>query len=63
MPIRPKPFVLECTKCHWKKIFSPRSDCLMKGIDYVDTCLVCGCRDLDRRAPNKLELLLSKISN
>ncbi len=63
MPIKPKPFVLECPRCHWKKVFSPKSDCLIKGIDYVDKCPVCSCSDLARRAPSTLELLLSKISN
>ena len=42
MPIKPQPFVLECPKCHWSKAFAPKSDCMIRGLDWVSECPVCG---------------------
>lgn len=61
MPIRPAPFVLVCNQCHWSKTFAPRSDCLIKGLDYVEQCPVCGCRELNRKEPTTSDLLIMKL--
>lgn len=57
MPVKPKPFVLECTQCHWEKVFAPRSDCFIGGVDFVQQCPVCGNQSLKCRKPNAIELI------
>ncbi len=37
MPIPPKPFMLQCPACGWKKVYRPTSDVLW----YSRTCARC----------------------
>ncbi|RWU24024.1 hypothetical protein DM813_09415 [Pseudomonas alkylphenolica] len=40
MPIRPRPFRLECEACGWRKTIAPRSDALMPG-EWYERCPKC----------------------
>ena len=61
MPIKPQPFVLECPKCNWSKAFAPKSDCMIRGLDWVSECPVCGHGELKRREPNAIEQFMLKL--
>lgn len=41
MPVRPAPQRFECPDCRWHKITAPRSDALIRGVDFFDACPHC----------------------
>jgi len=49
MPIKPRPFTVECEGCGWTKTVAPRSDVLAPG-EWVDHCPKCRGKELKVRA-------------
>lgn len=45
MPIKPKLFAYICPSCSWKKVISPKSDCLTPW-EYYACCPDCGNKNL-----------------
>ncbi|MEQ5572040.1 hypothetical protein ABN306_04345 [Providencia huaxiensis] len=41
MPVRPALQRFECLECRWHKVTAPRSDALIRGVDFFDVCPHC----------------------
>lgn len=61
MPIRPEPFVLNCSRCGWKKGVRPKSDVLTPG-EWVGECPRCGCEEIETRRAGVIARFFNKIS-
>ena len=51
MPVKPEPFVIECTICGWKQLSAPSSD-VLRADEHPEHCPDCGSHLLDVRPPN-----------
>lgn len=60
MPIKPKPFMLVCEDCNWKKAIAPRSDALRPGECFF-VCPWCGGTDLKMREAGWLEAIVVEV--
>lgn len=57
MPVPPKPFTQECSKCGWKHTVRPVSDVLLIPV----RCPRCDNPDMTRRRPSYFELVWNKL--
>lgn len=54
MPVKPKPFVIECSHCGWKQYAAPTTDVLLPK-HCPEQCPRCHFAPLSTRAPSAIE--------
>ena len=59
MPIKPKPYKLECPKCGYSKIVKPKSDAL-SPVDSIGICPKCNI-SMKKAEMSIIDNLLSKL--
>ena len=62
MPLPPPPVTYRCLACHWSKTVMPRSDALMRGIDYFDACQACGHGPLETQAASAARATVAALA-
>ena len=61
MPIPVAPITFHCPHCGWSKTTAPRSDVMLRGHTWFDSCPLCQCDKLERRSATMVELLAAKV--
>jgi predicted nucleic-acid-binding Zn-ribbon protein len=59
MPTKPRPIVVHCEKCGWKRTYAPISDALIERIP--DTCPECGSTKLKKGPASIIDTALSGL--
>ena len=61
MPIAPPPSTFRCPKCGWHKTVAPKSDVMVRGHSWFESCHECHHAPLERSPASVLELAMAKI--
>lgn len=62
MPVRPRTITYRCPACHWSKTVAPRSDALIPGIEYFDSCPACRHSPLETQAASAARATISGLA-
>lgn len=57
MPVKPRPFTLNCNACNWSRTIAPRSDALGPN-DWCDRCERCSSTSLTRKTAGVVDRTL-----
>lgn len=63
MPIPFPPTTFRCPKCGWHKTVVPKSDVLMRGYSWFESCPECDHASLERAPATMVELAMAKLRN
>ncbi|BBU05660.1 hypothetical protein WP9W18E04_29990 [Aeromonas veronii] len=61
MPVPPPPTTFRCPKCGWHKTVPPKSDVLVHGYSWFDSCPECGHKSLESTPATLVELAMTKL--
>ena len=61
--IKPSPYEIRCSDCGWSKTFSPKSDVLILGKDYIESCPKCSSAKISIHKAGVFKGLLADLSN
>lgn len=59
--IKPHPFKLMCKQCGWSKTFAPKSDVLIEGLNYLNSCPKCGNSELEHKSAGAVKGLVTTL--
>lgn len=60
--IKPSPYEIRCSDCGWSKTFSPLSDVLIPGKDYIESCPKCSSSKITFHKAGYFESSLAAIN-
>lgn len=59
MAVKPQPWAYECGQCGWRKITSPKGDCIMDSS--METCPKCSSHYISRVELTMSEFMTEKL--
>ncbi len=63
MPVPTPPFTYHCPQCGWSKTVVPKSDVMVRGHTWFETCPECNHAPLEQSSATMVELTIAKLKD
>lgn len=63
MPVPTPPFTYHCPQCGWSKTVVPKSDVMVRGHTWFETCPECNHAPQEQSSATMVELTIAKLKD